>query len=95
MLVKGRNRKDEFEADEHSLNYLQAHNYSLILHRYLNRLDTGEKTSKLEYLNKTHPPLKKRVDKLIKLTNQKKVSINDSDIFFRKQRFEFIKSLIN
>ncbi len=93
LLVKGRSRKDEYEADEHSLNYIKEHNYNAELKNFLARLaqDSGntEKKSKLEYLTKTHPPLVERIAKL-----EKKSDILQTDMSKRTARFNYIKSTI-
>jgi len=84
LLVKGRNRKDEYEADAHSLQYLSAHNYNPVLHFYLIGLkkDGAANARRIDYLTKTHPPIDERVSRLMGLSN-----FTGSLIDYRLERF--------
>ena len=85
LLVKGRNRKDEFEADKHSLNYLRDHNYNPLLNSFLSRLVTDNSVSgKLSYLNSTHPPISERLNELDPISD-----FAGTPVDMRKMRFEF------
>jgi len=84
LLVKGRNRNDEYEADAHSLNYLKAHNYNAFLHLYLMNLNRQEIQSKLSYLQSTHPPANERIQKLSGISD-----FIGSPVELRMERFKF------
>ncbi len=88
MIKQGLNPRDENDADQRGLNYAYAAGYRPDgLKTFLERLIKITGDPKISWLDRTHPPLKERVERVQKLMAERKMTVDDKqDLFDRYQK---------
>jgi len=88
LIQQGLNPRDENDADQRGLNYAYAAGYRPDgLKTFLEKLIKISGDKKTDWLTRTHPPLKERVERVQKLMAERKMTVDDKqELFDRYQK---------